>query len=72
MFENDLHDMSHRELVAMLIALRRHVEDATWRVEDAELIVEIREELGLRGFTSQELIELLDDPAELPLSKAAD
>ena len=70
MFERDLRDMSQGQLVVILTALRSHHEDAAWDVEDAELIIEIREELDRRGF-SPFPDRSRRGPAESPLSKAA-
>ncbi len=50
MYEADLTDMSLDEIVEVLTGLRHRFEHSPWRVEDAELVVEIREELILRGY----------------------
>ncbi len=71
MYESDLCDMSHRQLVATLSSLRLAHEDAIWDVEEAELIIEVREELRRRGFSPLFLNGLLDGSVEYPLSKAA-
>jgi len=69
MFESDLRDMKPGQLVVILTALRSHHEDAAWDVEDAELIIEIREELSRRGF-SPFPDSSHRGPVEFPQSKA--
>ncbi len=71
MFESNLCDMTHGQLVATLSSLLCHHEDARWDVEDAELIFEVREELRRRGLSPRLLNGLLGRSVEFPLSKAA-
>jgi hypothetical protein len=61
-FEGELSTRSDYELIATVAALRRHFRGRTWRVEEAQLVAEIREELVGRGYPSAPLRRLFGGP----------
>jgi hypothetical protein len=58
-YEANLSTMSPDQLVAILTAVQRKYQSNTWRVDDAQLVFEIREELTRRGYPQSYLGPLL-------------
>jgi hypothetical protein len=58
-YEANLSNMSPDQLVAILTAVQRKYQSNTWRVDDAQLVFEISEELTRRGYPQSYLGQLL-------------
>lgn len=65
MYESDLHEMSREQLLSTLSSVQRTWERRRWRVEEAELVAEIRQELALRGVMEPSLDDVFADLARL-------
>lgn len=64
-YESDLHEMSREQLLSTLSSVQRTWERRRWRVEEAELVAEIRQELALRGVMEPSLDDVFADLARL-------